>query len=156
MSIFARFKFNEQGRMTMPAVEEDEKTAKAALAAFAQERKGQYFYMEVFSEEELNFQGNNLVNYYRKIVMPALYLKMKEPYNLDNMNECDALLHVMFSKVQKTRKTPEGETANYTIIIPIDKMQFKEQGLFLSKVAALAIKDYSLRFPSANEINERK
>lgn len=152
MPILAKCKFVDK-KMKMYSDTEHDKNTRALMKQFAEDNNGKDFFMELYSGDEINFH-KGLVNYYTKIMLPALFVSMKDAYGLDTVAEADAVISVMFSKREKERKDEEGKKVKYAIVIPIKDLSFSEQGSFITKVANLAISKYGIRFPSATEITK--
>lgn len=150
MSVVVRATFTG-GKVKYIQETESQKKAIGVLKQFALDNEGKIIYKEFYSEDELNFE-KNMELYYSKIILPALYPAMKTDYNLSSMSECDALLSAMY--LSKAMKKADG--TEYKINRRIGEISFQDQADFIAKVANIAITKYSLRFPSAVEIQKSK
>lgn len=147
MSILAKGKFVDK-KMKLYSASEHEKNCMALLKQFASDNDGKDFFLCVYAKDEIDY-NKHMIAYYKNIVLPALFVAMKEDYSLDSVAECDNCLSTMFLSKEKTKK--DGN--KYQMIQSISSISFAEQGMFLSKVANLAVSRYSIRFPNAGEIN---
>jgi len=148
MSVLVRATF-ESGKVKYIRETESQKRQIEILKQFALDNEKKTIYKEFFAEDELNFE-KNLLLYYEKIILPALYPAMKSEYGLTSMSDCDATLSAMF--LSKTMV--KLDKTEYKIHRRMKDISFQDQADFLAKIANIAITKYSLRFPSAVEIQK--
>lgn len=125
-----------------------EKKNLQVTAQFVKDHEGKPIWIELFDDEEMNMQ-KNLDLYFKKIMLPPMFLAMKDDYKLENMGECNAVLSVMFSKKKKQKK----DGTAYEMPLRIEELTNLEKGDFVAKVANFATK-FGVKFPSANEVNK--
>lgn len=128
--------------------EQEKQTLKLA-GEFVKNHEGQRIFIELHSGADMSFQ-KNLPMYFEKIILPPLFVKMKDEYGLSNVGECKATLSLMFATQKKIKP---GTDKEYSIAMRINEMSLVEQGDFIAKVANMAVTKYQLKFPNANEID---
>lgn len=127
---------------------DNEKKSLQQTAQFVKDHEGRTIYIELHDEDEMDFQ-KNLSMYFEKILLPPLFVAMKDEYCLEDINECRAVLSVMFAKKKKSKK----DATPYEIPLRISEMSQISKSDFIAKVANFATK-FGIKFPSANEINK--
>ena len=148
MSVLVKAKF-VGGKISYYSSTEQQKKQIELLKQFAKDNEGLDIWKEFHSADEMNFE-KNLINYYNRILLPAMYTAMKDDFGLTHKGECNAALCLSFLKKQGKKK----DGTEFSLIMRIEDVSFQDQAEFVSAVANLAITKYNLRFPSAIEIQK--
>lgn len=126
---------------------QSDQTALATVAQFVKDNEGQIIYKEFHDANTLSF-SKNLPLYFKKILVPPIFAKIKDEYGMSTQEECISFLSIAFGSVEMKKK----DGTAYKLNMRIEEMQPAKQAEFIGKVANYGIQKFGLTFPNANEL----